>query len=275
MSEPLRLRVLDSTFELDAAEPAAGAELLRLWGGFAVDAAGPARALRLDSADQVPALSAEINRTALEEFGGFAAHAGVLTRGEVTVAVAGRSGQGKSTLVAAALRAGFDYVSDEALCVRWPSAELPGLPDLPGTDEVTAYPRPIGLTPWSVERLGLTASHLPTVLTPPEAYLTAADLGAVVRAEPPPLRHVVLLDNPTAETDLRPARRSEVAAALLSLSFTAWRRPEAAFALAHRLAGAAQAWRLRPGPPAEAAARLAALVDQADLSDLSDPAIPD
>ncbi len=60
---------------------------------------------------------ANLNRVAIEEYGGFAVHAGVVTKEGRTLAFPTRSGGGKSTLTAAFLLNGWDYVSDESLCV--------------------------------------------------------------------------------------------------------------------------------------------------------------
>jgi hypothetical protein len=90
-------------------------------------------------------LMAELNVVVASWTGGLALHAGVVRHpGGAVVALPGESGAGKSTLVAALVRAGWDYVSDEALGLT---------PDL----GVVGYPKPLSLDGTSRGLVGLPA----------------------------------------------------------------------------------------------------------------------
>jgi hypothetical protein len=185
-------------------------------------------------------LLARINIAVLAATPMFAVHAGVVSAGSRVIALPAVSGTGKSTLVAACLRAGLTYVSDEALCLQWTDGAI------------VPYARPLALSPDSCRLLGIPV--------PPagEQLLTVADLGAEYASEPLRLKHVVLLDH-TAD-QLRPGARGDGAAALLGRSFNHWRRPGRAFELAHELVRGASVWHLGRGTPATAAAQLVGLL---------------
>jgi hypothetical protein len=246
----VRLAVLGST--LDVSCEAGTAEALRhLFAPFLTDAAdGPARVLDLDGCP-LPAAVSRINEVALTGAAYLAVHAGVVARGGRAVAFAGASGAGKSTLTAACLRAGLDYVSDEALCLRWE--------DGAGGDAVQPYPRPIALSPWAARALGLPVP--PTPQAGFELLVTAGDLGARLATPPLRLAHLVLLERGGAgPRGPRPQPRSAGAAELLRRSFTHWHRPERAFELAHQVLADASVWSLRTGDPAGDAAAVAGLL---------------
>lgn len=74
------------------------------------------------------ALFAELNLHAIEGFAEFAVHAGVVAEGDRVIAFPAESEAGKSTMTAACLGTGFQYVSDEALCVDFASGEYSPIP---------------------------------------------------------------------------------------------------------------------------------------------------
>ncbi len=79
-----------------------------------------------------PALSyllAQLTASAIEHFEGFAVHAGVVAIDGRAIVIPAASGTGKTTLTAACLHAGFDYLSDEALCVLARFAPRRALPE--------------------------------------------------------------------------------------------------------------------------------------------------
>jgi hypothetical protein len=256
------VRVLGSRFTIRSGDPAVAAELGRLLTPFADPTPGGGRARLITApadaiaADALPLVLAEINTTALAEADLFAVHAGAVARAGRVIAMPAVSGTGKSTLTAACLRAGLDYVSDEALCLDWE------------TGAVTPYPRPIALSGWSAEALGLPPAADDDAGTGAgagagETLFTAADLGAATATGPLALAHVVLLqrercDEPAA---LEPLPRGEAVAEVLRRSFTSWRRPERAFALVHDVLGRVGTWRLTLGEPCAAADLLAHLLD--------------
>lgn len=88
---------------------------------------------------------AEVNVVVTSWAGGLALHAGAVRRPDGAVmALLGESGAGKSTLVAALVRAGWDYVTDEAVGV------VAGL-------GVVGYPKPLSLDATSRALVGLPA----------------------------------------------------------------------------------------------------------------------
>ena len=181
----------------------------------------------------------ELNRAAIDGFGGFAAHAGVVAIGHEAVAFPAASGGGKTTMVAACLAAGLGYVSDEALCV-----EL-------GSGALVPYPKPLQLSPASCRAL-----QRPPVTATGDAIsdvnVTAGELGGEVACPPLELCHVVQLvrrPGPDVLTEIPPV---SAAAWLLELSFNHYKRPHQAFRIVTRLARRSRAWRLEysDAPPA-------------------------
>jgi hypothetical protein len=183
-----------------------------------------------------------LNTAALDGYAGLAVHAGVLGRGERAIALPARSGAGKTTLVAAGLRAGFGYLSDEALCVDF------------GSRAVAAYPRPLVMSGWSREAVG--AGRSGTAVGTGEWALTPQDLGGDVLTTPAVLADIVLPVRRPGPPALARADRSEALGWLLRRSFNHYRRPGPAFSLAADLVRRAGAWRLEVGDPLEAAALL-------------------
>jgi hypothetical protein len=184
-----------------------------------------------DDADLLVAFATLANRRALEGCLDFAVHAAVLSTGSGVVAMPASSGVGKSTLTAACLRRGLSYVSDEALCVSYDDAL------------VTPYPRPLALSRWSAQSVGLAvrATALHEMLADPR------DLDGRVEAQRLPLQQLVLLerDRESASPVLAAVHRADAAAAMLHLSFNHFRRPRDAFMLVGRLLLSVQAWHLR------------------------------
>ena len=258
---PLVLSVLGTGFAVHATEPALAAELRRLLAPFVLNRPprGELRVGRAPAGTAVPAgpipvqvalqtVLTEVNTAALAAAGYLAVHAGVVARGQAAVAFPAPSGTGKSSLTAACLRAGLDYVSDEALCLEWAGGGVVG------------YPRPLALSPWSAREVGIA---VPADIADGtgEVLLTAADLGAAVATGPLALAHIVLpRREPGAAATLTPLPRGEAVGELLTRSFTSWHRPERAFALVHEVVAAAQTWRLTLGRPADAAALIADLL---------------
>jgi hypothetical protein len=86
-------------------------------------------------------LLAGLNLHAIDGFGELAMHAGVVAAGDRVIAFPAESGQGKSTITAACLAAGFDYVSDEALCIEFASGRvIPYLKQVTLSDQSTVVP---------------------------------------------------------------------------------------------------------------------------------------
>lgn len=249
---------------VDAREPRLADAVRTLWQPFVSPGLPATDAVRLtvpshDSADSADSavhdlgwLNSALNRTAMELTAHLAVHAGVVRRGDVVIAFPARSGVGKSTLTGACLRAGFDYVSDEALCLGYDN------------HLVQPYPRPLGLSSWSAHKLAVTgASAGHDVLVLPR------DFGAASTSidELLCLTHIVLprrIDGAngvegtvrTAAT-LAPAPAHEAIEALLLMSFNHYRRPADAVRLVASVVAAARVSVLTYDDAVEAAALVA------------------
>jgi len=189
--------------------------------------------------EAVEVVAAMLNALALDQCKAFAVHAGVVARAGRVVAYPATSGTGKSTLTAALLMQGWDYVSDEALVVD------------ERTRLVRPYARPLALHAWTLARLGLPAAS-PDLI---ERLVLPDELGARAVTASLPLTDVVLLQRGPA-LSLLPARRGTVAAALLAQSFNHYRDPIASFRLVTELTPRLHVWDLTVGDPVEAATLL-------------------
>lgn len=205
-------------------------------GGEAADVAG-------DDSVALSWLATAVNRAVLDRFAGLAVHAAVVASGPSVVAVPAPSGAGKTTLTAAALLAGFAYVSDEALCLD------------PHSGLVVAYPRALALSAWSRQALGLDrVAGVP--LGGGEVAIPPARLGARVAVSALALTDIVLIERRPGPSSLVPADRAEAMTWLVERSFNHYKRPAESFEQIAALARRAGAWRLACGDPLEAAAVL-------------------
>jgi hypothetical protein len=189
-------------------------------------------------------LMSELNRTALEGFDGLASHAGVVALGERAIAFPAPSGGGKSTLAAACVRAGFQYVSDEALCF-----------DL-GTRKVIPYPKPCGLKAESRETLDIGGSDPTFVSEGHEALLTAEDLGGRAVSRELQLHDVVLAHRGDGRARLDSVSSAEAVAGVLKYSFNHYKHPEESFRVMVDIAGRCRGWRLAYRESTQAASML-------------------
>lgn len=180
---------------------------------------------------------ADLNRHILYSYEGFAAHAGVVRHPSGRVLVfPGSSGTGKSTLTAAAVLAGFEYLSDEALCV--PYGERAALP----------YLKPINLMDWSRSHLGIDDDIVTERPVSPlaigKAHRDAAQVTDIVHLKrPQPLSISRVGSNRSVGT-------------LIEMSFNHYRQPEMTFRTVTGLAGGATTWELSYTSAVEAAAEL-------------------
>lgn len=187
-------------------------------------------------------LVADLNRNAVDQYEGFAAHSGVIAVDGRAIALPADSKGGKSTLTAAAVMAGFDYASDESLCL-----------DLE-TGRVEPYPKPITLSGDSCRLLGLEEpaddEHLGERAFIPE------DLGGKTSSNGLKLTDVVFSEYGHEGASLTPVSASEIVAGLLKWSFNHYKHPAESFQTVTDIARTARAWRLTYGEPGEAAALL-------------------
>jgi hypothetical protein len=186
-------------------------------------------------------LVGEVNGIAVERCRYLAIHAGVVASPTGAIAFPGASGAGKSTLTAACVLEGLSYVSDEALCLDLDS----GL--------VIPYPKPLGLSAWTREILGVPDAAPPFAAGGRKAVVPAEDLGAVAGPGPLRLASLVVPERNPGQARLTELTRGEVVFTLLRSAFNHYTRPEAAFRVATRVAVGCRAWRLRFEDPLEAA----------------------
>ena len=175
---------------------------------------------------------AEANRAAVAATPHFAIHAGVVGDDDRVVVIAVDSGGGKSTTTAALLQQGMRYGSDEALC-------------LDDAGFVVLYPKPISLSPWSWEALGLSPDGTYTI----EAPFTPADLGAEVLEsgrKPTDLIIPTFTDGKPRLTSIPP---SAAVTTLIKLSFNHYKDGARSFRLATEMAQTIRVWQLEAGDP--------------------------
>jgi hypothetical protein len=153
-------------------------------------------------------------------------HAAVVSGRDGLIAFPGMSGLGKSTLAAALTRAGYGYVSDEALAIDRLS------------EMVTPFPRPLALTAHAWPLMELTGPPPPDGA---EELVDPAQLGRL--GDGGRLAHIVLASRRPGAATLEPAGPAAVVKELLARSFNHYRDPQASFAVAVRLARTARIWR--------------------------------
>lgn len=196
---------------------------------------------RVDSTQSAETLLANllavVNLAVIDDCPHFAVHAAAVANGEGVVAIPADSGGGKSTLAAAAVMAGLTYLSDEALVVDDQSRVIP-------------YPKPIALSPWSCEVLGLPSRDGESLFTP-------TDLGGTVFGGLGRLTDIVVPERAAGELKLEPRPQADAVAQLIRLSFNHYKHPARAFHLSTELARQVRVWSLRYDDPREAAEALA------------------
>ncbi len=169
-----------------------------------------------------------------EQTAGLRFHAGAVERDGEVVVVAGRSGQGKSTLTAALVQAGWRYLTDELVVVD------------PDSLQVTPYLRPLDLDAASLAALGIAEPDISTGLRKDKVVpsrLGATSTGGRIAAV------VVLTDHapegdPVAESLPAP----EAVMAMVTLTFAStFADPDALVDLAH-LCSTARTVRLHRAP---------------------------
>ncbi len=171
-------------------------------------------------------------------------HSGVVAAGERVVAFPAESGKGKSTITAACLAAGFDYVSDEALCIEFASGR------------VIPYPKQVTLSEHSRSLLDVSTPGVYLEGDHPEAGFRPEELGATTAKGDLRLGDIVQLVRYDGPPRLRPLPASEGVGMLLRMSFNHYKRPRETFDLVTDLARQSRAWELEYDHPGPAAALL-------------------
>jgi hypothetical protein len=126
-------------------------------------------------------------------------HAAAAARGGAAVALVGDSGAGKSTLVAGLVRAGWIYLSDEAIGIdRHATIHPYARPITLRTGAWSEFPGMAGRLPAGHERFARSEWHIPPGL-----------LGPAAEAPLPPRSIVFVSHVGDAVTELRPIARGE------------------------------------------------------------------
>ena len=183
-----------------------------------------------------------INRTSVYGATPLIIHAGAVSRDGDVIAFPGRANLGKSTLVAACLLEGFDYVTDEGLLITSDAGE------------VKPYPKALWLSRKSRSALSIEETRLSARLD--ERHKSAVlpdELGARVAEPPQKLKHLVALDRNGGPLSIQRLGPGAVATHLLTNAFNRYERPVDWFHLTAELARNVYAWRLCYADATEAA----------------------
>lgn len=180
----LHVRALDSVVRLETHDDGMQDELQHLWQHCLVEPCDleAARRFSVELADGVWTvqqglqtlgtaydttsaallLATHLNAAAVRQCAGLAVHAGGIASGGAVVALAADSGVGKSTLTAACLARGWEYVTDEALHLTRDGCVVP-------------YPKPLTLSASSRALLDVPSSGVGD-----ERLVAVEDLGGRV-----------------------------------------------------------------------------------------------
>jgi hypothetical protein len=188
---------------------------------------------------------ADVTLAAIEKSQALLLHCGVVVRNGTGVLIPGESRFGKSTLTAACLRRGFDYMTDEMAAI-----------DL-AKGTVTGFARPLMLTRWSLHAIGLASDRGPIGK---EAILPSR-LGAQVVREPVAIGHVVLARRGARASVVRPGDAGAALTATLTAAFNHYAHGVRAWECAARAVSAAQVWNLDVAEPMSAGDVLADAID--------------
>lgn len=180
----------------------------------------------------MPLLVAVVNQAAVDHVADFAVHAAVLADEQRIVSFPAVSGGGKTTLAAAGVLGGFSYLSDEALVLDDEALVIP-------------YPKPMALSRWSCNTLGLTA-------TGEETLFTAGDLGGSTRTGPNPLTDLIIATYGSATPQLERMPSSQAVVELIDKSFNHYKNPARAFRLATQTAQQVRVWKMDYDDPRQA-----------------------
>jgi len=180
----------------------------------------------------LPSLIGLINQRAIYGTCSFAVHSAVLAHGGRVVAFPADSGDGKTTLAAAGILEGMAYATDEALV-------------LDDSGQVVPYPKPLALSEWSCETLGLEPKGS-------ETLFTAGDLGGRVVNESRPLTDIVIASYGAEHQALDRRPSSQAVAELIGKSFNHYKDPQRAFRLSTEIARRVRVWKLDYDDPTQA-----------------------
>jgi hypothetical protein len=158
-----------------------------------------------------------INRSAIHKASSdhVVVHAAAAVRAGITVLLAGDQDHGKTTTVAGLLRAGYDYVTDEAVAL------------LPGTNHVVPFPKALSLDEGSWH---LFPGSLPAAVdeTTRQVQVPAPRLGGRVRRDRVVAPRVIVFPRfvAGATTQLVPKSRAAAVRSLVQLTFEYEEHPQ-------------------------------------------------
>jgi hypothetical protein len=204
-------------------------------GRLALDVAGVRVEVPSGGALAAEDLYAAAAAAAIERSSRLLLHTGAVAHDGRAVLFPGASGTGKSTMVGACLRRGFDYLSDELVAVEQ------------DTGHVTGWARPLMLTPWARGALGLGPDGprtAPVSGPAPKEAVPHDRLGATAVAAAVPVAHVVELRRGAQRTRLLRRPGGDVLASVLRAGFNHYRLGADAWRAAAMLAQGARGWRL-------------------------------
>jgi hypothetical protein len=164
----------------------------------------------------------------------FVVHAGAVARAGRVVAFPAKKRAGKSTMVAALLQAGFEYVTDEALIFDT------------SRDRVMCYPKALWLTDTSRDAVRLSDVSL-KVDDRFKSPVLPEELGGAIASDGLELTDVVLLERNHGPTRIEPLSGIDVAHALIEHSFNRDRSPHEWFRAVARVARSTAGSRLAYG----------------------------
>ena len=191
-----------------------------------------------------------------------ALHAGAVALDGKAVILPAPPDSGKTTLTAGLVRAGFEYLSDEAALID------------PSTAMVHPFPRAMWMEPPTVELLGRTGGGVPALEDDRNHYqVLAEDLRSGSAGGPCPVGLVIApMYQRGSTTRLEPIGRAEAVRMLAENSFNFPKFGARGLDVLHRLVAGARCFRLRVGDLESAVAAVSDLVGRGSGSTRAHPA---
>ncbi|HET8929750.1 MAG TPA: PqqD family peptide modification chaperone [Acidimicrobiales bacterium] len=212
---------------------------------------GEVRSNNVPQTNAVAYLFDQLDTVLADDAPGLRFHAGAVERDGIVVVVLGQSGHGKSTLTAALVQAGWNYLTDELVAID------------PTTRRVAPYARPLDLDVQSLDELGIEGPDRATRSRKNKVFpsrLGQVSTGGQVAAI------VVLTGEPADDGRIvSELPTAEAVMALLALTFAATFDDPDALAHLARMCGAVPTVRLHRGPLADMIVATGGLVAAASV----------
>ena len=194
-----------------------------------------------------------LTRKLIEETDALAIHAGGVVRDGVAVALPAAMESGKSTLTAGLVRAGFSYLTDEAVLFDW------------ATQIVIPFPKPISLDPgsWPLFPELEPEAPLPDGFKDEQWHIPPDTIRPGSVAEPCRIRYIVFPKYAEgATTALTPLKRAEATVELAKNTFRFNERPRRSLDALSNVVPDAECYRLDVGDLSDAVALVGDLADR-------------